>query len=223
MRLSNQDQHLGSMKQEKQGPYPRVLVIWERRLFDWVLSSWPWAYVHLGQVSLPLTVPLWLMPSIEAAGAGTVYIWKARPVFVQMLLILSHMRQELKAPRPRSWVTVALIGGERDNGQWSATFRANGRSCGFFKMTPTHNTFFPSLHNFFLHNIYAMTSGELLGLEPGSLSRTPCTGWSHRLWLVCCYLAFCPIGSWDHAKKHMWTGQGNVPSGRLTYTGDTTS
>ena len=174
MRLSNQDQHLGSMKQEKQGPYPRVLVIWERRLFDWVLSSWPWAYVHLGQVSLPLTVPLWLMPSIEAAGAGTVYIWKARPVFVQMLLILSHMRQELKAPRPRSWVTVALIGGERDNGQWSATFRANGRSCGFFKMTPTHNTFFPSLHNFFLHNVYATTSGELLGplhrLEPQALA-----------------------------------------------------
>lgn len=45
-----------------------------------------------------------------AADPGTVQNGRARPMSVQMPVVLNRMRHELKAPRLRTWNEVVLVG-----------------------------------------------------------------------------------------------------------------
>lgn len=64
---------------------------------------------HLGQVIPALRPHFWLRLSVEATSPGTVQIQKAGPLSVQVPLILSHMRHELKAPRLKRWEETRLF------------------------------------------------------------------------------------------------------------------
>lgn len=52
-----------------------------------------------------------------AADPGTVQNGGAKPMSVQMPVVLNCMRHELKAPRLRTWNEVVLVGRGRSNGQ----------------------------------------------------------------------------------------------------------
>lgn len=78
---------------------------------------------------------------METAGPGTIYIWMARTVSVQMPLILHHVRHELKAPRLRTWDEVFLVGWGRDSVQRSAVFWAEDDSMASLKGVSTTHSF----------------------------------------------------------------------------------
>lgn len=64
---------------------------------------------QLCQAIPALRLHFWLRLSEEAAGPGTVQIQKAGPLSVQVPLIVSNMRHELKAPRLKRWDETRLF------------------------------------------------------------------------------------------------------------------
>lgn len=125
--------------------------------------------MYLCQLISGLRAPLWLRLPIRVSGPGAVEIWKARPVSAQVPLILSHMRQDLTALRPRTWDETVLAGGGRGE-PGRCCFLSRGWSYGFPKTTLIYNPFSPPLHNFCLNGIHERTSGELCACS-WSLSR----------------------------------------------------
>lgn len=133
-------------------------------------GSYPvaWALCH---VIPALRLYLWLRFSVKAAGPGTVQIWKAKSVSIQVPLILSHMRHEIKVSRPKTWDEAVLVIRGRDNGPCSAV--SEHRIILLLPhRTPTYNMFFPSFHNFFPKDVYKKASEELQCLWLPFLPRT---------------------------------------------------
>ena len=79
---------------------------------------------------------------------------------IQVPLILSHMRREPKAPRLKTGNEAVLVIG-RGITATEVLFLSTGSSYFFPKETPTYNTFFPSLHNFFPKDVYGKRFGDL--------------------------------------------------------------